>query len=80
MNEITPAMIVAMIFITFWQYFWKGAALWRAARHHHKKWFIALVILIPLNDLGLIPVVYLFFFAKPKLTLHEMTKWFTANK
>lgn len=79
MEAISPQIIAALVFITTWQLFWKGVALWRAALSHQKKWFIALVILIPLNDLAIIPIVYLFFFAKHPLTLHEITKWFSKK-
>jgi len=80
MEGFTPQLFIALLFVTIWQLFWKGVALWRAAGSHQKKWFIALIILIPLNDLGLVPIIYLFFFAKHPLTLHEMTKWFSKKK
>lgn len=79
MIEFTPPILVTLIFVTIWQLFWKGVALWRAAKGSQKKWFVVLVILIPLNDLALVPIVYLFFFAKHPLTLHEMTKWFSKK-
>jgi len=28
-----------------WSLVWKGMALWRAARHEHKWWFIALLLI-----------------------------------
>jgi hypothetical protein len=77
---LNPGLIAALIFATIWQLFWKGNAFWRSAKLHQKKWFIALVVLSPLNDLGIVPIVYLFFFAKHPLTLHEMLKWFSKNK
>ena len=80
MQQVSTPTIVAFIFILIWQLFWRGVALWRAAINHQKKWFVALVVLIPLNDLGLIPIVYLFFFAKNPLTLREITKWFSRKK
>ena len=43
--------------------FWKGAALWKAARNSHKKWFI---ILLVVNTLAILEIVYIFFFSKPK--------------
>lgn len=80
MQPISASTIIAFIFILVWQLFWRGIALWRAALNNQRKWYIALIVLIPLNDLGLIPIVYLFFFAKHPLTLHEITKWFSRKK
>jgi hypothetical protein len=79
-TAISPGLITALIFATIWQLFWKGIAFWRAAKLHQKKWFIALVVLSPLNDLGVVPIVYLFFFAKHPLTLHEMIHWLPKKK
>lgn len=79
MEVFTPQLVTALVLVSIWQLFWKGTALWRAARSQQKKWFIALVALIPLNDLALVPIVYLFFFAKHPLTIHEMTKWFSKK-
>jgi len=37
----------------------KGLGLWHSARHSQKWWFVAILIL---NTLGILPLVYLFFF------------------
>jgi hypothetical protein len=79
-NQITPSLAITLIFVFAWQLFWKGIALWRAAKNNQKKWFIALTVLTLLNDLGIVPIVFLFFLAKHKLTLHEMTKWFSKKE
>ena len=57
----------------------KGFALWKAAKKDHKYWFVALLVL---NTVGVLPVVYLLFFAdrarveaKPKRkTIHGKSK------
>jgi len=47
--------------IMAWSIFWKGLALWRAAKNDHQKWFIALLII---NTLGLLEILYLYLFSK----------------
>lgn len=49
------------IFFFAWALFWKGWALWRAARNEQKIWFGALLVL---NTVGLLEIVYLLFFQK----------------
>jgi len=43
--------------------YWKGRALWKAARKTRKIWFIAILIL---NTMGLLEIAYLFLFDKDK--------------
>lgn len=49
------------LFIIFavWTIFWKGFALWHSAKNSQKYWFIALLIL---NTVGILELIYLFFF------------------
>ena len=49
--------------LALWSLIWKGFALWHAARNHQKAWFVALLIL---NTLGILEIVYIFFFRKNK--------------
>jgi hypothetical protein len=42
-----------------WDFAWKGIALWKSAKNHQMKWFIALLVL---NTVGILPIVYLKFF------------------
>jgi len=49
------------IFFFVWVLFWKGWALWRAARNEQKIWFGALLVV---NTVGLLEIVYLLFFQK----------------
>jgi len=46
-------LAVAMI----WSIFWKGTALWHAARKGHSTWFIAMMFI---NTLGVLEIIYLF--------------------
>ncbi len=41
-----------------WLGFWKGLALWKAARKKHLSWF---VILLLVNSLGLLEIAYVFY-------------------
>ncbi len=47
--------------LVIWTLFWKGWALWLAARSGSKGWFIALLVL---NTAGILDIIYIFFFAK----------------
>jgi hypothetical protein len=48
-----------------WVVVWKGLALWHSSKRNEKWWFIALLVI---NTAGILEIVYLFFFAKKKLT------------
>ncbi|HNQ45208.1 MAG TPA: DUF5652 family protein [bacterium] len=47
--------------VVLWVLVWKGIALWKAARHNQKWWFIALLVI---NTLGLLEILYIFVFSK----------------
>lgn len=47
--------------ILLWSIFWKGWALWVAARKTQKVWFVFLLVL---NTLGILEILYLFVFSK----------------
>lgn len=50
--------------IIIWTLFWKGCALWFAAKDNKKWWFVVLLIL---NSVGILEIVYIFVVAKKKL-------------
>ncbi len=52
-----------LLLIVAWSMFWKGWALWRAARNDQKYWFIAILLI---NTLGILEIIYLYWFAKRK--------------
>lgn len=52
-----------LIFAAAWMLPWKGVALWRAARNRSVAWFIVLLIV---NTLGILEIIYIFFFSKRK--------------
>ena len=49
------------ILLVLWALAWKGYALWRAAKNDQKYWYIAILVI---NLLGILEIVYLFFFQK----------------
>ena len=51
--------VVALVVI--WSLFWKGMALWKSAQHHHKWWFIALLVI---NTAGILDILYIYVFSK----------------
>lgn len=65
---MTPetSILIWLIPLTIWELIWKGIALWKSAKHHQLKWFVAILIL---NTAGILPIVYLKFFQKRKREL-----------
>jgi len=62
-----------LFFILYlWSLLWKGLALWRAANLKQRNWFVGILIL---NTMGILEIVYLFAFAKNKMTLKELKFW-----
>lgn len=51
-------------FLLVWVIFWRGLGLWHAGKNRQKSWFIALFVL---NTIGILPIIYLFFFSKTPL-------------
>lgn len=55
---------IAFILIALWVLPWKGYALWNAAKHSHRGWFIALLIL---NTFAILDIFYVFYIAKKRV-------------
>jgi hypothetical protein len=60
--------------IQVWSLLWKGFALWRASKYNQRNWFIVLLVL---NTIGILELIYLFRFAKKRLTFKEIKDGFT---
>ncbi len=58
-----------LITVVIWVLFWKGIALWKAARANHPVWFILFLIV---QTMGILEILYIFLFSKIKL--EEVTK------
>ena len=72
------ANTIFLIVLLIWSLFWKGLALWRAAKLGQRNWFIFILVInsIALGiTFGLLEIVYLLRFAKKRLTLEEMKGW-----
>lgn len=52
-----------IVVVVLWSVFWKGLALWHAARRGQYWWF---VILLVVNTVGILEIIYLFFVSKLK--------------
>ena len=59
--EFDTSMLAWLIPLVIWELIWKGIALWKTGRNNQLKWFIAILIL---NTVGILPIVYLWFFQK----------------
>jgi len=59
----SPYFFYILMSAALWTLPWKGVALWRSARNTDKLWFI---ILLLINTLGILEIIYIFFFSKRK--------------
>lgn len=59
--------------LSIWSLIWKGIALWRAVNNNQRNWFIVMLVL---NTVGILEIIYLFRFAKKRLTWSEIKHWF----
>ena len=59
--QTNPQYMSFIFVLVLWELFWKGIALWKAARESQKYWFIAILIL---NTAGILPILYIFLFKK----------------
>ena len=63
-SPFTLAVPVGLALVAaLWSLFWKGLALWHSAQRGEYWWFLALLLI---NTLGILEIIYLFFFAKLK--------------
>ncbi len=53
--------LIALVIL--WTLPWKGVALWKAARNRSIAWFVVLFLI---NTLGLLEIIYVFFFSREK--------------
>jgi len=56
-----PDLKFVLIAVLIWTIFWKGLALWKAARGNQKYWFMGLLLV---NSLGILEIIFLGFFQK----------------
>ncbi len=60
-GTLPPEMITLFVLMLLWSLAWKGVALWKSARLHHKWWFVALLLV---NSIGLLEIIYIFLIAR----------------
>ena len=58
-----PRVQVLLMILAIWDLTWRGISLWKAAGNKSKPWFVALLIL---NTVGILPIIYIFYFANKK--------------
>jgi hypothetical protein len=59
------------LLLLLWNLVWKGFALWIAARHKSKVWYIVMLVL---NTFGILEILYIFIFSKRKKHPHDHKK------
>jgi len=52
------------LLLSLWGLIWKGVSLWRSAKNNQRNWF---VILLVINTFGILEIIYIFYFSKPKV-------------
>ena len=75
--QASPFGMVGGLFFGFfivvavaWTLYWKYHALWHAAKHDDKWWFVGLLVV---NTLGILEILYLYYFSK-KTSGHDEGK------
>ena len=58
-----PRVVSVITILAIWALVWKGLALWKAARNGSKVWYIVMLVV---NTVGILEIVYFFFFSKKK--------------
>jgi len=53
-----PILLIVLVDVIL-----KGMALWKAGRNNQSYWFVALLVF---NTAGILPLIYILFFQKPK--------------
>jgi len=65
-SEASRSLLFSVILL--WSVFWKGLALWSAARNKQKYWFVVLLVV---NTIGLLEILFLAFFKRDKNSLKK---------
>lgn len=55
---------IILIPVVIWALFWKGLALWHAAKRGNKIWFVVLFLI---NTIGILDIIYLIIAGKLKI-------------
>ncbi|MBL1434118.1 hypothetical protein COB87_000895 [Candidatus Wolfebacteria bacterium] len=60
-GEINFLYLVGLLALITWTLAWKGLGLWNSAKNGQKIWFVVILLF---NTIGLLPILYHFFFRK----------------
>ncbi|MDO8659105.1 MAG: DUF5652 family protein [Candidatus Parcubacteria bacterium] len=76
MSQIPTIPPLLQFAILIWSFAWKGLALWNASKNNQRNWFIAIfATILIVNTMGILEIIYLFRFAKKRLTLNDLYFW-----
>jgi uncharacterized protein DUF5652 len=74
-SMLSPWFIAIVLVAIAWKFYWYGLALWHNIENKNKKHFmIFFVLMFVINDLGLVPIIYLAFNKKHKNKLLKKLK------
>ena len=68
MNGFAGVGALILFLIVAWSIYWKGMALWKAARRGEKAWFVALLVI---NTLGILEILYIYVFSEKSKPVGE---------
>ncbi len=61
MDKLPLQVNIIIAILVVWTIIWKIYSLWLAAKHNHKRWFVAIMIL---NTIGILEIFYIIKIAK----------------
>lgn len=68
-------LLIILFFVLVWKLFWYSLALYKSLERKHRNWFVVLFIsTFILNDLGVLAMVYLYFYRDKKHKLKTTRK------
>lgn len=71
LDQFLAENLLWVIIISIWTIIWMGWALWKAARQNDKLWFVVLLVV---HTLGLLEILYIFFFSKREKPVADQDK------
>jgi methionyl-tRNA synthetase len=70
-EKMLGTYILLLLVVIAWSFVWKGIALWTSARNSQKTWFVVLLIV---NTVGILEILYLYFFQENKGSQKKVKK------
>lgn len=72
LDPASPVFQILIILLALWTIPWKALALWHSSKNDDKVWFVAIMIV---NTVGILEILYLFVFAKQKLSKEKFRSY-----